>query len=69
MPTARQAATRDRAAGGSSASAMTCSAITTVHIPSANREIDIAAMSSRNSRYRKGASTRQRPVGFTGSMS
>ena len=58
IPAARHVATNDRAAG-SSASAMTCSAITTVHMPSAKMKTETAAISSRNSRKRRGAKTRQ----------
>lgn len=66
---ARQAATND-SAEGSSASAMTCNAITTVHIPSAKMKIETAAISSRKSRKRRGASTRHpRRVPATGSTS
>ena len=55
---AKHVATSDSAAG-SSASAMTCSAMTTVHIPSAKTKIATAAINNRNSRKRKGATTRQ----------
>ena len=44
---------------------MTCSAITTAHMPSAKIDSDTAAINSRYSRYRNGASTRQ-PAGATG---
>ena len=64
-PAPRQVATSDSDAGSSS-SAMTCSAITTAHMPSAKIEMDSAPISRRYSRNRNGASTRQPPVTCTG---
>ena len=54
-------ATTDSEAGSLSI-AMTCNAITTDHMPSAKIDSVTAAISSRYSRTRKGASTRQPPV-------
>nr|CRL53391.1 hypothetical protein CPGR_00670 [Mycolicibacterium fortuitum subsp. fortuitum DSM 46621 = ATCC 6841 = JCM 6387] len=60
-PTPMQVATTDSEAGSLSI-AMTCNAITTDHMPSAKIDSVTAAISSRYSRTRKGASTRQPPV-------
>lgn len=60
-PAPRQVATSDSAAGSLSR-AMTCSAITTVHMPSAKIDSETAAINSRYSRTANGASTRHRPA-------
>ena len=64
-PTPRHVATSDSDAGSLSSS-MTCSAITTAHMPSAKIASDTAVISRRYSRNRNGASTRQRPASTTG---
>ena len=64
-PTPRHVATSDSDAG-SLLSSMTCSAITTAHMPSAKIDSETAVISRRYSRTRKGASTRQPPVLPTG---